>query len=406
MKILGLITEYNPFHNGHLYHLQQSRALTDPDLTIAIMSGDFLQRGEPALLSKWDRAKAAILSGVDLVVELPYHYAVQPADRFAKGAVRMLTDAGVTDIVFGSEHGKTADFKTAASLSLSYQEEIDSFVRLYLKDGERFPKAYAAAVEKAAGMELPLDLSHPNNSLGFHYTREAMKAGGHVSMHTIKRAGAGYHNPILQSGTFSSATAIRTQLLKDHSSAEEVFNAVPEPMMQIIRQAIHEQTLTSWDLLFPYLQYKLITSSNERLSAIYDCDEGLENRLIKFAKERSFEDFLNAVSTKRYTKTRIQRLLVHLLANVHKPEMTYAIAEKPAYRLLAMNNKGRKHMNNLKHKDIKIISKQTSVSDPAAAIHQRACDVYQLPHLNNPLFTEEYRRKPYLHTTPPPLLDY
>ncbi|ADH99146.1 nucleotidyltransferase [Salisediminibacterium selenitireducens] len=397
MKILGLITEYNPFHNGHYYHLQQSRSLTDPDLTIVIMSGDFLQRGEPALISKWDRAKAAVRSGVDLVFELPYQYAVQPADRFAKGAVRMLADTGVTDVVFGSEHGISADFTKAASMALQYQDQINKNVRKNMQSGERFPKAYANAVHEASGKEIAVDLSHPNNSLGFHYTLEAMKMASQINMHTIKRAGAGYHNPELQTGSFSSATAIRGHLLTEGTSADSISQAVPETMMEIIRQSIESKTLASWKDFYPFLQYKLLTTSNEALSAIYDCDEGLENRLKKNAKEPTFTEFLKAVSTKRYTNTKIQRLLVHLLSNVQKSEMEKALSEPPAFRLLAMNTKGRNHLNHLKHKDIDIVAKQFATSGCAASIHNRVCDVYGIPHINNPYFREEHQRTPYLH---------
>ena len=397
MKILGLITEYNPFHNGHFHHLQQSRALTDPDLTIVVMSGDFLQRGEPALLSKWERAKAAVMSGVDLVFELPYQYAVQPADRFAKGAVRMLAETGVTDIVFGSEHGVSADFTNAASMTIHYEDLINHYVQRNMQAGDRFPRAYAKAVHEASGKGVAVDLSHPNNSLGFHYTLEVMKLESQIKVHTIKRAGAGYHNPDLQTGKFSSATAIRNHLLSEGTPAASISQAVPEPMMQIIGQAIDAKTLTGWIAFYPFLQYKLLTTPNEALSAIYDCDEGLENRLKKNAKEPSFTAFLHAVSTKRYTNTRIQRLLVHLLTNVQKSEMEQALSEKPAYRLLAMNAKGRNYLNHLKHKDIDIVAKQFSASGCAASIHNRVCDVYAMPHLNNPHFRKEHQRKPYLH---------
>lgn len=395
MRVTGLITEYNPFHNGHLHHLNEAVKTTHADVTIAIMSGNFLQRGEPALIDKWSRAKIAVKNGVDLVIELPFHYAVQPADRFASGAVSMLQRAGVTDIVFGSESGDTQAFKDAAKFSNTHSDQIDELLKGKLKTGINFPAAYASAIEEASGTELKIDLSKPNNSLGFHYTRAAYSRKT-VQVHAIQRLGADFHDADIKQGTFASATGIRKSILENQDWKKAISPAVPSATYsELVSKSEIPGVFNRWQSFYPFLQYRLTTSTAETLANLYDCDEGIENRLIRAVNANDFESFMNQVKTKRYTRTRIQRLLVHMLVNVTKQEIKTSIEDSQPYRILAMNNNGKEYLHSIKHQDLHLISKmQQAKKTTASALNERAAQVYHLPirHLNH--YPEEYKRKP------------
>ncbi|AOM83289.1 nucleotidyltransferase [Salisediminibacterium beveridgei] len=395
MRITGLIVEYNPFHNGHLHHLKEAAKKTNADVTVAIMSGNFLQRGEPAIIDKWTRAKVAVETGVDLVFELPFHYAVQPADRFAAGAVSMLHQAGVTDLVFGSECGDTAAFIHAAKASVTNKDQIDKLLKKQLKTGISFPKAYASAIEDACGEQLRLDMSKPNNSLGFHYTRAA-ELFKPLQVHTIQRIGANYHDEEFKYSTYASATGIRKAIFNQHNWQEVISDAVPHATLSALDETeTTEKVLNHWESFYPFLQYRLMTSKPEELSCIYDCDEGIENRLIRAVTAADFDTFIKKVKTKRYTRTRIQRLLVHMLIHVTKKELQDALEDPPPYRILAMNETGKAYLHSIKHRDLHFISnKHQSGATTASSLNERAAQIYHLPirHLN--YYPEEYKRRP------------
>lgn len=395
MRITGLIVEYNPFHNGHMYHLNKAVKKTNADVTVAIMSGNFLQRGEPAIMDKWTRAKIAVESGVDLVFELPFHFAVQPADRFATGAVSMLHNAGVTDLVFGSESGDTSTFIQAAKFSVTNKNQIDKLLKNKLKTGVSFPKAYASAFEEACGEQLLLDMSKPNNSLGFHYTRAA-ELFKPMQVHTIQRIGAQYHDEDLKYSKYASATGIRRAIFEQSNWTKMISEAIPKATLSALTETkTAEKAFNQWQSFYPFLQYRLMTSTPEELSKTYDCDEGIENRLIRAITAADFDTFINEVKTKRYTRTRIQRLLVHMLIRVTKKELEHAIEDPPPYRILAMNKTGKAYLHSIKHRDLHFISNNhESRITTASLLNERAAHIYHLPirHLN--YYPEEFQRRP------------
>src|SRR5690625_4124814 len=221
MKACGLIVEYNPLHNGHLYHIEKAKSISQADCMIAVMSGSFLQRGEPAIIDKFHRAKAALASGVDIIVELPYPYAVQSSHLFAKGSVHSLAELGVSSICFGSESGDISNFTTSYHLWKENDAIYTDRLKRYLSAGHSFPLASMKALEFIGLTTGQMDLSQPNNILGFSYVKAILDDHLPIKPLTIKRTNNAYHEQEISS-PIASATSIRRELiLQDQIRSEE-----------------------------------------------------------------------------------------------------------------------------------------------------------------------------------------
>ncbi|MBQ1506442.1 MAG: nucleotidyltransferase family protein [Erysipelotrichales bacterium] len=319
MKITGIIVEYNPFHNGHIYHLQKARELTDADVLVAVMSGNWTQRGEPAVLSKWKRAKCACENGVDLVIELPFIYATQNADRFAYGAVRMLQNAGVDSIVFGSECGNLESLKEIAEIPFDtdrFRENMDA--------GYSYPKSYDIFTTQYG----------PNDILGISYLKQITNTD--IQPYIIERTVPYFGDEI---GEISSGQGIRNALL----TGKDV--RIATPMAGMIGY------IPSWKDYYPYIRTLLLTMNPEELERRHMVSEGIENHLIKLAKKHpDYESFLNEAVTRRYTESRIRRILTKILTQTTKeavenlPDMNYI-------RVLAYNDAGQEYLKVLRKKE-------------------------------------------------------
>lgn len=381
MKSAGLVVEYNPFHNGHLYHLQESKHATDAEVVIAVMSGSFLQRGEPALVDKWTRTEMAINNGVDLVIELPYVYATQKAEIFAKGALSLLTSLGVDTVCFGSESGEIEEFKKTTSFIHRNQKKYDERIKFYMGQGYSYPKASSLAFETLEGHENVLDLSQPNNILGYHYVKAIQDLHSHIKPFTILRTKAGYHDKEFVDTKIASATSIRAELFKG-SSLDQLNNYIPKPTHEALHQ--YQRTYTEfhgWHKLYHLLRYKLLTTNREDLTSIYEAEEGLENRLIAMAKKASnFQSFMELVKTKRYTWTRIQRFALHILTQTTKEEMKPSLeGDAPYIRILGMTKTGRTFLNQKKSAlSVPLVSNINQYEHPFLTIERRASLVYAL----------------------------
>ena len=326
MKILGLVVEYNPFHNGHLHHIEASKKLVQPDVTIAVMSGHFMQRGEPACTTKWNRVALALAYGVDLVVELPYAYSNQSADLFAIGAVSILNHLGATHLCFGSELG---DIKTLARLA----DEMDSLdVKELLATGMSLPKAFA---------QLKPALSGPNNTLGIQYLRAIRELNADIIPLTISREIAGYNDQVPVDDKITSATAIRKMVDDGVDYSQYVPAQIDDPYM----------ALQNWESHYKFLRHKLLTSRLADLEQIHDMVEGIENRLVAAARESaSWADFMQAVGTKRYTRTRIQRICANVLTSLTKREIAaWNLRQGALYvRILGFTKTGSSYLKQIK----------------------------------------------------------
>ncbi|SES39819.1 nucleotidyltransferase [Salipaludibacillus aurantiacus] len=400
MNVLGLIVEYNPFHNGHFYHLEQSVRKTKADITVAVMSGDFLQRGEPALVSKWNRTRMALKGGVDLVVELPYIYAAQKAEIFADGAVSILDQLSVTDICFGSESGEIEDFIQAVEWEELNKNKLDIEIQKQLKSGKSYPRAFSDAFKAVKNSETILDLKQPNNILGFHYIKSIINNHSSIRMHTIKRTGAHYHDQDISHSRIASATALRKELLLNRASPREISEFIPPGTLEELTEySADNRSLHSWDNYYSFLQHKIMSDTEDELREIYECEEGLEYRLKKcIVHSSSFEDFLSRLKTKRYTRTRLQRLLVHIYLNSTKNFMKQPLSQPfpPYVRVLGMSQKGRSLLSHIKKTlSVPLITKASQSEDPVLKKDILASRLHgMVHHSSRNSFMDEYKAVP------------
>ncbi|MEN1966986.1 nucleotidyltransferase [Lentibacillus sp. N15] len=380
MKACGLIVEYNPFHNGHVHHLREAQRVTNADCMIAVMSGSFLQRGEPAIIDKFHRTKAAIASGIDIVAELPYAFAVQSSDLFAKGSVLTLNALGVDAICFGSESGNVSDFINGFQTFTSQSEHFHMTVKQQLAQGLSYPEASRVAYQEIGLQQAGFDLTKPNNILGFSYVKQIMENNLPIQAVTIKRSKSGYHDQTITS-SIASATSIRSQLITNGTITKDVAATIPEATIEQLNR-YQKQTTTwhRWETYFPYLHYRVLTMTEKELAAIQGVDEGLEHRLKKTAKTAtSFESWMEAIKTKRYTWTRLQRMFVHLLTNTKKRDLDKlsSITSIPYIRLLGLTATGKKHLHAIRKQiDIPVYTNIRRNMHPLLHMEEKASAAY------------------------------
>ncbi|MCO7174605.1 nucleotidyltransferase [Sporolactobacillus kofuensis] len=397
MIIAGIIAEYNPFHNGHLYQLNRLRETLHPDLVVVVMSGDFLQRGEPALVSKWTRTKMALQSGIDLIVELPFVYAVGKADTFARGAVALLDQLGVTHLFFSSECGQIEPFQNTLSLIQGHQDIYSMQLAHAMSQGLSYPNAHAAAyrfIAKNDPREL-VDLAQPNNSLGFHYLKAIEQRNSAMIPLTMKRYETEHNDRTFEKdASVASASSIRRHLLEG-AALQAIKNKIPHATCTALKNAQETYGYASWERFFPFLKYKLLSMNTDRLSEIYEIEEGIEFRLLACIRSaHSFHDFITSVKTKRYTWARLQRLAVHILTDTLKSEAKpLALNQEPdSIRLLGMNRDGQAYLALIRKKmEIPILSKIRNHRSKMLEQDIKAAQIYDylvaLGHTSHP-FTE------------------
>lgn len=321
MKTLGIITEYNPFHQGHAYMLERAKRKADANRVVVIMSGSFVQRGEPAIFDKWTRTAAALKNGADLVLELPVLFAAANAETFARGAVRLLTESGIVDtLAFGSENGNLQELQEAAKILANETEEFQRLLKELLGEGLSYPAARAKVLETLSQINSAI-LSKPNDILGLEYLKALDYYSSPIAPLTIRRKGD-YNSLSLSSG-YASASAVRKALTEENST--EAMLHLPENTHDLYNKALSIGTApVFWDTLMPALHYKLRTTSIEELKKIAEVTEGLENRILHSIDScYSFEEMMDFIKTKRYTRTKIQRILLHILLDIKESEVSY-----------------------------------------------------------------------------------
>lgn len=356
MKTVGIIVEYNPLHYGHLHHFRQAKAVTGAEAVVAVMSGHFLQRGEPAIAGKWARAEAALAMGADLVIELPVRYSAAPAEWFAWGAVRLLTETRVVDaLCFGSEAGTLVPLLRAAKMLAREPEAFRERLKIELKKGASFPSAYGAALAAFGGEGAP-DILKPNNNLGLHYLIALERLASPIVPHTIPRMQANYHDAAVSGHRIASATAIRRLIFE--SGLEEAGRYLPDWTLAVLRREFAAgRGPVSWESLAVPLLYRLSTMSAAELARFGEVDEGLEHRILAVLGglrdgPASVERLLDALKTKRYTRTKLQRMLVRILLEQPKAVFTRAELEQgPSYiRVLGFSERGRHLLRQIRRK--------------------------------------------------------
>ena len=336
-NVVGLIVEYNPFHNGHLHHIQEIDRLFDDNIKIVVMSGDFVQRGEPSFINKFEKAKIALSQGIDIVIELPTFYSTQSAEIFAKGSVNVLDKLSCSHIVFGSESNNLDKLKRIATISMTKEFELS--LREFLAEGFSYPTAFSKALfdEKLGS----------NDILAMEYLKAIKVINPKIEACSIKREKTGYYDD--EKDNFSSATYIRKILLgneKKEDKLNKIKNLVPEFSYKILEEnfGVFSCLRDFYDLI----KYNIIKNHLE-LKDIQDLEIGLENRLYKYSLENlKFEDFFNEVLTKRITISRLQRILLHSLFGLTE-NVTERVKNKvPFVKILGFSARGQKYLNYLK----------------------------------------------------------
>lgn len=377
MEAVGIIAEYNPFHNGHLYHLNKVKEMFPNSPIIIILGGNFMQRGEPSIINKWDKAKIALEYGADLIIELPFQFASQSADIFAKGGISLLKHLKVKYLVFGSESNNIELLIDLAKKSLD-NKNYNKKVKEYLDKGYNYPSALS--------MGLDDKIKKPNDILGLCYTKEILKQKASIEPITIKRTNE-YHNLKLNSH-ITSASSIR-KALRDKKDVKEY---VPEITYKYLQNTLHFK-----ENYFHLLKYKILSDINN-LNKYQTVDEGIENKIKKvIVNATSLEDLINEIKSKRYTYNRIMRMLIHILTSFTKEEAR--LKNNIEYiRILGFNNNGKEYLNKIK-KDISIpiISKYSKIYDKLLSLELRITSIYAsiLDEENKiRLIEAEYKNKP------------
>lgn len=375
MKVLGIVAEYNPFHTGHLYHIEQAKQLIQPDLTIIVMSPSFVQRGEPAIIDKYTRARIAIENGADIVIELPLVYAVESADYFAKGAITLLKEMGVTDLCFGSEEGCIDTFIEIAKAIEEHQDDYDALIKAAMKQGLRYPDACNQSLSTLLNKEIRT----PNDLLGLSYVKEVIHSHYAIKLHCIKRTND-YHSNDIEA--ISSATALR-MALKEGTDVSALLPGYPY---------YKDDYFYDLEDFFPYLRYAILF--NQHLEKIHMVDEGLENLLkTSILSCQSVEELINALTSKRYTRSRISRMLIHILLHNTKQEIQKAM-QIDYIRLLAFSKQGQSYVRYAKTQtDYAIISNITRHQALALDIEMRGAKVLSL--VERDAYKKEYATIPY-----------
>lgn len=383
MKTVGLITEYNPFHNGHAYHIEKAKMLTGADRVIVVMSGDFVQRGAPAVMPKHLRTESALLSGASLIIELPVCFATGSAEYFAQGSISLLNQLGCIDsICFGSECGDLHLLKEIAQILADEPIEYQTALKQALKEGASFPAARQEALNIYSDKYSEI-LASPNNILGIEYLKALAKIHSKMEPFTIKRIGAGYHDMDID-GQFGSATAIRSdiyQLADVNSSSESlplthIQTQVPSSCHELMKKNYQTRYPVKADDFSLLLKAKLLSETAGSLSHYLDMSPELANRILRLRNDYlSFEQFCDLLKTKELTRSRISRSFIHVLLGITNDWLTAMKAPAPYARILGFRRD---------HADLLRILKRTSdiplITSPARAV--LADTAYQMLELD------------------------
>ncbi|MGN0372199.1 MAG: nucleotidyltransferase family protein [Enterocloster sp.] len=376
MKIVGIIAEYNPFHSGHSYHIRQARMKTGAQYCIAVMSGDFVQRGEPAVFSKYLRTRMALTCGADLVIELPSIFAVSSAEDFAACGVALLNSLGIVDyLCFGSEEGEIAPIRALASLLASESSDFSDRLKEGLRTGLSWPQARNKALLDLACCDpdfpaksdaLNRLLGSPNSLLGIEYCKALIRSRSSLIPVTVSRRGQGYHDETLEGGQ-ASASAIR-RLLTENSSLPHndarLLSHIPPELLPLYCQ---EKALTADDFSLVLNSVLLTVFREERILTEYaDVSEELANRLKNcLLQYDSWQGRIAQLKTKQYTYTRISRCLLHLLLGITHDQISRAkdIGYAPYARILGFKKEAAPLLSQLKHSSSIPLITKTAAAD-------------------------------------------
>ena len=355
-RVLGIIAEYNPFHNGHLYHIAKTKQETNAQYIIAVISGNFVQRGNTSLINKWTKARMALLNGVDLVIELPTVYSISSAENFAEGAIKIFNSLGVVDTIsFGMETSDISTLNNIANVLYSEPKEYITMLAHELKKGNSFPKArenalmmYLNDIKRYANV-----LSGANNILGIEYLKAMKKTKSTITPIGIKREKVLYHDKYIVD-EFASATAIRKMLMT--KELNDIRKVMPRNSYLLLGEELKKgHYVIDLSRFEKEIIYQLRKMTVEEIAKLPDVTEGLENSIKNAADScNTIEELINMVKTKRFTQTRIQRILLYALLEIDKKQMETSRKITPYVRVLGFNNKGKELISEMMHLNPKL----------------------------------------------------
>lgn len=373
MKKIGIIAEYNPFHNGHKYQIDKIKEKYEDALIIICTSSSFTQRGELSILNKWDKTYCALNNKANIVVELPYIYSTQSSDTFAKYALKILNEFKIDELCFGSEDNNIDKLFKVANTQIN-NNEFDKKVKEYLDNGINYPTALNNALKDL----IQIQITKPNDLLGISYIKEIIKNNYQIEPSTIKRTND-YHDK-QNNSNIVSASNIRQRLINN----EDISSKVPTLVYNILK---NKQINNKY---FEYLKYKII--SEKDLNKYVDVDEGLNTRIKKVIhKSNNLEELIQNIKTKRYTYNKISRMLNHILCSFTKEENN--INELEYIRILGFDQKGKEYLNSIK-KDIiiPILNKYDTKKYKTLEIEKRVTDIYSI--IYEDISKQEIQNKP------------
>lgn len=402
MKISGIICEYNPFHNGHMHHINLTKSATNSDGIVGIMSGNFAQRGIPTLIDKWTRTRMALEGGVDLVIELPAIFALSSAEFFAKGSVELLDSLGVVDYLsFGSEIGDLKDLKLIAEILCEEPPKFKSLLKDYLAKGLPFAKSRSLALKdyldiQDSSKDLELIMSSPNNVLAIEYCKALIKLNSSIIPFTIKRQGNNYNDKVLKDG-FASASALRN-FLGSSKDLSMIKKYLPDSTLAIMEALKAEgYPFVFPEDMFPFIKYRLLTNSNS-LWKIPEASEGLDRKILKEITHcTSLDELISNVKSKRYTYTRISRILCQYFLNFDSYDIASLRNSKPSYaRILGFNSTGAAILKKIKaSENICPLTKASKLQNPMISLDINATKAYSM--INSALSpVEDFIKSPVL----------
>ena len=374
MNVIGIIAEYNPFHLGHLYQINKIKEMYKDSIIIAIVSSSFTQRGDVSILNKWDKARIALDNGIDLVIELPYFYAGQSSDIFAKGAVTILNYLGIDTLVFGMESDDINNLKLMADIQLN-DKNYNNIVKEYLSNGYNYPTALSKAIKDI----LNLDIKYPNDLLALSYIKQVKLINNNINVIGIKRTND-YHSKEITSNIVN-ASLIREQFKNNL----DISNYIPSyDTNKLYNVSVND--------FYPLLKYQILNNINN-LDKFLTVDEGIDNRIKKYIKNsNSWDELVNNIKTKRYTYNKINRMLMHILFNLTKEESKDIVIDY--VRVLGFNSKGRSYLNKIKkNKDINISTNYKDGISKLFDLENRVNNIYAII-VDNKLIYEEYSHNP------------
>mgnify|MGYP001035621684 FL=1 len=373
MKTVGIIAEYNPFHNGHAFQLAKAKEITGADYAIVVMSGNFVQRGFPAIMEKSLRTEAALLCGADVVIELPVHYASASAEYFASGAVSLLDRLGVVDFLcFGSECGDINVLSSLADMLLAEDNSFRESLKSHLKKGASYPQARCDALLALSPQNEQIfsQLNHPNNILGIEYLKMLKKRNSRIIPATVARTGSAYHEKQLN-GSCSSALAIRETITNKNDIAS-MEKQVPPAVYRLMAQQYQKTFPIVPEDYSAWLSYKLLQEQDKDFSIYFDIDRSLSDRLHKFLPAYTdFSSFCEKIKTRNVTYTKVSRALLHILLNIYQEDVNIFCAEDYVYyaKLLGFRKTAAPLMNAMKKN-----ASLPLISRPAEAKRRILCE--------------------------------